>query len=124
MRKYLTLSCLFLVLLSGVSFAKTPPLATEIVGVGSVSYNKSNNTLELKVSHSAGCGTWWDYSYIIKEVDELRKEVTLEVLLETDNICEAAVLKKITMKMPDLPFKPVKLIFYKKNQENITVSIP
>ena len=96
----------------------------EVVGIESAIYNEETGKITFQVSHTIGCGSYYNYEYNLIEKDFYKKEAIFYIALKTDNPCEGFALNNdLEMELPQLPFKPSKLIF-KGGTSDVIVTIP
>ena len=96
----------------------------EVVRIGSAIYDDETGKITFKVSHTVGCGSYYNYEYNLIEKDYSRKEAIFYIALKTDNRCEGFALNNdLEMESPKLPFKPLRLIF-KGGTSDVIVTIP
>ncbi|MDY6899172.1 MAG: hypothetical protein SWZ49_14000 [Cyanobacteriota bacterium] len=103
--------------------------AGEVVGIETAIYNRETGKITFQVSHTIGCGSYYNYEYNLIEKDFSKKEAIFNIILKTDNRCEGFALNNdLEMELPNLPFKPLRLIFkggYSKNGDSdVIVNIP
>lgn len=117
-----TVSCA----IAAIYFTLAVESRQEFVGIDEAVYNSETGTIDLRVSHSVGCGTYYDYGSRVVKVDRVRKSVVLQVFVETDNVCEGGIVgQPISIEMPLVPFEPQQIIFESRGKErNLFLEIP
>lgn len=121
MKKYIYLAFTIICLIFIYDVLFNP---AEVVGIQSAIYNEETGKITFQVSHNIGCGSYYNYEYNLVEKDFYKKEAVFYIALKTDNRCEGFALNNdLEIELPNLPFKPSKLIF-KGGVSDVIVTIP
>lgn len=83
----------------------------EVTHILESSYNPETQEVQFQVGHSAGCGTYYNYDYNVLETDPIEKWAAIQIIVRTDNVCEAYLMQDILMDLPSLPFPLQELRF-------------
>jgi len=100
-----------------------PEIHSKIAIIEDASFNQAEQKITLNAFIPGGCGENYTHRYKILEQDSTVKSASLALITEVADKCDRGDYQKVKMPLPELTFKPDKLVFPISDAKQIMLTI-